>query len=330
MGPVYYQRLKHMVKDKVFARAKGPRMALTHQPTQGRARDGGLRVGEMERDCLVAHGTSMLLIERLLLSSDPFLASICSKCGLLCQEEWCEYCKSGENVCQIRIPYACKLLFQELQSMNVVPRLTLSDGGYFDYNFCQSNSVYMVLLQKQCYYCAGIVFLSVPDDHSNRISFIFNMWKFVSSLLLFVLLFQRRCRSIHSLLVSLSQGITCGSGDNILTVGVNGTIKCKTAASSLTFIPPFPKASHSPMGILSEYLQKDLLSPDTPSGRTECWVTSLSEVCRLTSILMRSDWYANVHLGRFQDTVRFRGVGDSPHLLAGQHHLRVVHYQSRS
>lgn len=144
MGPVYYQRLKHMVKDKVFARAKGPRMALTHQPTQGRARDGGLRVGEMERDCLVAHGTSMLLIERLLLSSDPFLASICSKCGLLCQEEWCEYCKSGENVCQIRIPYACKLLFQELQSMNVVPRFTLSDGGYFDYHFCQSNSVFPV------------------------------------------------------------------------------------------------------------------------------------------------------------------------------------------
>ena len=241
MGPVYYQRLKHMVKDKVFARAKGPRMALTHQPTQGRARDGGLRVGEMERDCLVAHGTSMLLIERLLLSSDPFLASICSKCGLLCQEEWCEYCKSGENVCQIRIPYACKLLFQELQSMNVVPRLTLSDGGYFDYNFCQSNSVYKYLFQKQCYYCAGIVFLSVPDDHSNRISVIFNMWKFVSSLLLFLLLFQRRCRSIHSLLVSLSQGITCGSGDNILTVGVNGTIQCRTAASSLTFVPPLPK-----------------------------------------------------------------------------------------
>ena len=241
MGPVYYQRLKHMVKDKVFARAKGPRMALTHQPTQGRARDGGLRVGEMERDCLVAHGTSMLLIERLLLSSDPFLASICSKCGLLCQEEWCEYCKSGENVCQIRIPYACKLLFQELQSMNVVPRLTLSDGGYFDYNFCQSNSVYKYLFQKQCYYCAGIVFLSVPDDHSNRISIIFNMWKFVSSLLLFVLLFQRRCRSINSLLVSLSQGITCGSGDNILTVGVNGTIQCRTAASSLTFVPPLPK-----------------------------------------------------------------------------------------
>ena len=133
-----------MVKDKVFARAKGPRMALTHQPTQGRSRDGGLRVGEMERDCLVAHGTSMLLIERLLLSSDPFLASICGKCGLLCQEEWCEYCKSGEHVSRIRIPYACKLLFQELQSMNVVPRLSISDGGYFDYDFCRGVSTWCV------------------------------------------------------------------------------------------------------------------------------------------------------------------------------------------
>ena len=128
----------------MFARAKGPRMALTHQPTQGRSRDGGLRVGEMERDCLVAHGTSMLLIERLLLSSDPFLASICGKCGLLCQEEWCEYCKSGEHVSRIRIPYACKLLFQELQSMNVVPRLSISDGGYFDYDFCRGVSTWGV------------------------------------------------------------------------------------------------------------------------------------------------------------------------------------------
>ncbi len=157
MGPVYYQRLKHMVKDKVFARAKGPRMALTHQPTQGRARDGGLRVGEMERDCLVAHGTSMLLIERLLLSSDPFLASICSKCGLLCQEEWCDYCKSGENVCQIRIPYACKLLFQELQSMNVVPRLSISDGGYFDYDFSKGGANWIV-----CFYLSlNIVFKEI-------------------------------------------------------------------------------------------------------------------------------------------------------------------------
>lgn len=117
---------------------RGPRMTLTRQPTQGRARDGGLRVGEMERDCLVAHGTSMLLIERLLISSDPFLASVCRTCGLLCQHEWCEYCKTGEQVCRVRIPYACKLLFQELQSMNVVPRLNIDDGGYFDYDFYKS------------------------------------------------------------------------------------------------------------------------------------------------------------------------------------------------
>lgn len=107
-------------------------------------------MGEMERDCLVAHGTSMLLIERLLLSSDPFLASICSKCGLLCQEEWCDYCKSGENVCQIRIPYACKLLFQELQSMNVVPRLSISDGGYFDYDFCKGGANWAVCWYVRC------------------------------------------------------------------------------------------------------------------------------------------------------------------------------------
>ncbi|KAK8812330.1 hypothetical protein WA158_007564 [Blastocystis sp. Blastoise] len=140
MGPIYYQRLKHMVKDKVFARAKGPRVALTHQPTQGRARDGGLRVGEMEKDCLVAHGTSMLLIERLLLSSDPFLASICTKCGLLAQKDWCQYCKTGSYINLVRIPYACKLLFQELQSMNVIPKITLGEGGYFDYNFYKDGS----------------------------------------------------------------------------------------------------------------------------------------------------------------------------------------------
>ncbi|XP_062500970.1 DNA-directed RNA polymerase III subunit RPC2-like isoform X2 [Corticium candelabrum] len=126
-GPVYYQKLKHMVVDKMHARAKGPRAVLTRQPTEGRSRDGGLRLGEMERDCLIGYGASMLLIERLMISSDQFDVDVCDNCGLLGYSGWCQFCKSSRNVSSIKIPYACKLLFQELQSMNVVVRLSLKD-----------------------------------------------------------------------------------------------------------------------------------------------------------------------------------------------------------
>uniref|UniRef100_A0A914HEK2 DNA-directed RNA polymerase subunit beta n=1 Tax=Globodera rostochiensis TaxID=31243 RepID=A0A914HEK2_GLORO len=122
-GPIYYQKLKHMVMDKMHARAKGPRAVLTRQPTEGRARDGGLRLGEMERDCLIAYGASMLLMERLMISSDQFSMDVCSECGLIGYSGWCQNCKSSDAMAKIKIPYACKLLFQELQGMNIVPRL---------------------------------------------------------------------------------------------------------------------------------------------------------------------------------------------------------------
>lgn len=124
-GPIYYQKLKHMVLDKIHGRPRGPRAVLTRQPTEGRAREGGLRLGEMERDCLIGHGVSMLLIERLMLSSDAYNADVCTECGLFGYLNWCSSCRSSQNIASIQIPYAYKLLIQELQSMNIDARLRL-------------------------------------------------------------------------------------------------------------------------------------------------------------------------------------------------------------
>ncbi|KAK0174498.1 hypothetical protein PV327_010260 [Microctonus hyperodae] len=126
-GPVYYQKLKHMVQDKMHARARGPRAVMTRQPTEGRSKEGGLRLGEMERDCLIGYGASMMLVERLMISSDSFDVDICNKCGLMAYSGWCQSCRANGCVSTISMPYACKLLFQELQSMNIVPRLTLKN-----------------------------------------------------------------------------------------------------------------------------------------------------------------------------------------------------------
>ena len=127
MGPIYYQRLKHMVADKMHSRARGPRATLTRQPMEGRSRDGGLRLGEMERDCLIAYGASQLLLERLMLSSDSHDVDICEMCGLMGFQGWCQTCKKTEGVSRVRIPYAAKLLVQELSSMGVVVRVGLDD-----------------------------------------------------------------------------------------------------------------------------------------------------------------------------------------------------------
>jgi DNA-directed RNA polymerase II subunit RPB2 len=133
MGPTYYQRLRHMAADKDHARSRGPVHMLSRQPTEGRARDGGLRFGEMERDATIAYGATAFLNDRLLDNSDPSLLTLCGKCGLLAQaaadgthvrhkKPFCRNCGDGERVRDMRSPFAFRLLLQELQAMGIAVR----------------------------------------------------------------------------------------------------------------------------------------------------------------------------------------------------------------
>ena len=139
IGPVYYQRLKHMVNDKEHSRAMGPMVNLTRQPAEGRSRDGGFRIGEMERDVMVAHGMSKFCRERMYNVSDKYAVHVCKKCGMIATfnngdygpmrakpEMAIHYCKTCSNTTEfayVEVPYAYKLMSQELQAINIVPRI---------------------------------------------------------------------------------------------------------------------------------------------------------------------------------------------------------------
>lgn len=120
-----------MVDDKIHSRARGPITTLTRQPLEGRSREGGLRFGEMERDCMIAHGAAKMLKERLFEQSDAYRIHVCDICGLFCTADLtqghfhCKGCSNETQISQVFLPYACKLLFQELIAMQVYPKLTL-------------------------------------------------------------------------------------------------------------------------------------------------------------------------------------------------------------
>ena len=143
LGPVFYQRLKHMVADKQHSRSIGPMVNLTRQPAEGRSRDGGFRIGEMERDVMIANGITRFCKERMFDVSDKYSTYVCKKCGIIApyndgtknkmytKSDFttynCRTCDNTTNFAKVEIPYAYKLMSQELQTINVVPRLITED-----------------------------------------------------------------------------------------------------------------------------------------------------------------------------------------------------------
>ena len=129
IGNMYYLKLKHMAANKIHSRARGPIQLLTRQPTEGRAKEGGLRLGEMEKDTFVAHGASLLLKERF--DSDKTVVSVCESCGIIAIKDnyrnkaYCPICGENIEISDIEISYAFKLMLDEFKSLGIYPKLQL-------------------------------------------------------------------------------------------------------------------------------------------------------------------------------------------------------------
>jgi len=130
VGNMYYLKLKHMVSNKMHSRARGPIQLLTRQPTEGRAKEGGLRLGEMEKDTFIAHGASLLLKDRF--DADKTIVPICENCGQIAvhdeykNRDFCPMCEDS-TVSNVEMAYAFKLFLDEMKSMGVLPKLELKD-----------------------------------------------------------------------------------------------------------------------------------------------------------------------------------------------------------
>jgi DNA-directed RNA polymerase beta subunit len=131
IGNQYYLKLRHMVANKIHSRATGPITLLTRQPTEGKAKEGGLRLGEMEKDTFIAHGAALLLKERF--DSDKTIVPVCEQCGMMAfvdkfkNRNVCPVCGENAEISQVEMSYAFKLLLDELKSMAIYPEIKLED-----------------------------------------------------------------------------------------------------------------------------------------------------------------------------------------------------------